>query len=301
MTVQVIRSTDVGAPGLTSIAGSFIDVLDYCLVTKAGWTKAFSGVNLAAYKQPVSSNGFYFRVDDTGTNNARITGYETMSDISTGFNKFPSNNQMPGGNFFYKSAMSSSSGPVAWTFITNGKLFYLFNQVGLNNPVSYHAMAFGDFVSYKSGDEFSTILISDALESPNGSNNALWNGNDGANPMNPIQGHYIARSCTGVGSSIQVGKTTDAVLTNTYIGNGRLPYPCPIDNTIQVTPAWIMEQASGRRGVLPGFWGWGHTTSLTTGDTVTGSGTLTGKTLEAFVYNLNGTNLTLLIETSNTW
>ncbi len=55
MTVTVYRSTDAGAPPLDGTAGSFVDVLDWCLVsgapTPAGWTIEFTSGDLRSYRQ----------------------------------------------------------------------------------------------------------------------------------------------------------------------------------------------------------------------------------------------------------
>ena len=56
MGVTVYRFDDAGAPTLSAAAGALISVLDACLVNgygakpAAGWTKAFSGTNQAAYR-----------------------------------------------------------------------------------------------------------------------------------------------------------------------------------------------------------------------------------------------------------
>src|SRR5574337_1914064 len=99
MTVNVYRSSDASAPVLTGQAGSLITVLDACLISgygsksPAGWAKPYSGTNLAAYRA-ATGNRFYFRVDDSGTVEARISGYETMSDVNTGTGQFPTTAQI---------------------------------------------------------------------------------------------------------------------------------------------------------------------------------------------------------------
>ena len=59
----------------------------------AGWEKAFSGTNLAAYRSTdLAATGCYLRVNDPagsgGTYKAYATGYATMSDIDTGTDSF---------------------------------------------------------------------------------------------------------------------------------------------------------------------------------------------------------------------
>lgn len=103
MTVRVYHSTDSSAPVLSGQVGALIGVLDAILVngygSKAavGWTKAFSGTNMAAYKQSAGSNQLYLRVDDTNATDARVVGYETMSDVNTGTGPFPTATQQSGG------------------------------------------------------------------------------------------------------------------------------------------------------------------------------------------------------------
>ena len=76
MAVTLYRSSDGSAPGAYSnTVSSLITILDACLVNgygakvAAGWTKAFTGTNKAAYRNSTTppSTGFYFRVDDTST------------------------------------------------------------------------------------------------------------------------------------------------------------------------------------------------------------------------------------------
>lgn len=114
MTVTIYRSSDASAPGLTGQAGSLIGVLDACLVNgygakaAAGWAKEFSGTNLAVYRAP-SGNRLRIRVNDTGTTVARVVGYETMTDVDTGVNPFPTAAQVSGGLYVRKSETADST------------------------------------------------------------------------------------------------------------------------------------------------------------------------------------------------
>ena len=73
MTVTVYLSTDASAPTLDGNVGSLITVLDAVLVNgygakaAAGWTKAFSGTNKAAYRNsPSTGTGLFWRIQDDG-------------------------------------------------------------------------------------------------------------------------------------------------------------------------------------------------------------------------------------------
>src|SRR6478609_9197278 len=104
MTMRVYRWDDSSAPTLSASNGALITVLDAVLVngygskTAAGWTKAFSGTNLAAYLQGSGSNGRYLRVDNSTSDNfPRLRGFKAMSAISTGTDGFPLDAQVSGG------------------------------------------------------------------------------------------------------------------------------------------------------------------------------------------------------------
>lgn len=115
MTMRVYRSSDASAPALRgNTPGDLINVLDKCLVTGygslagAGWTKPFTGTNLAVFRQGAGSNGMYLRVDDTssaaGSRSARVVGYEVMSDVNNGTpQSFPTAVQYSGGLYVHEA------------------------------------------------------------------------------------------------------------------------------------------------------------------------------------------------------
>ena len=60
MAVFLIRSTDVGAPiydGTPAGYGTFMNVMDYVLVTRAGYTKVNSDTYSAIYQPPTPIGG----------------------------------------------------------------------------------------------------------------------------------------------------------------------------------------------------------------------------------------------------
>ena len=84
MAIYYYTNTSPGAPTLTGAAGSLITLLDWLLVTNLGWTKEFSGTNLASYRA-ATGNRFYLGVDDTTALYSRVRGFATMT---AGFEKF---------------------------------------------------------------------------------------------------------------------------------------------------------------------------------------------------------------------
>ncbi|MCD9097030.1 hypothetical protein [Luteimonas fraxinea] len=89
-----------GAPVLHGAAGRLIALLDWALVSKGGWEKAFTGTNLAAYRS-ATGNRMFYRVDDTQATYSRVRGQRGMTGISAGLTgQFPSNAQAGNINLF---------------------------------------------------------------------------------------------------------------------------------------------------------------------------------------------------------
>lgn len=301
MAVTVLTEASPGAPVLSGLAGSLTALLDYCLVTTMGWTKAFTGTNQAAYKQPAGSNGFYLAVDDSAGQNARMTGFEAMTSVTAGTNPFPTASQLAGGLYFYKSSAATNSARV-WTFISNGSMFYLIRDVtgGGRTGGDQQVFCFGDIFSYKGGDTFGTVICGEVSSSVTSSGGAFMQAVQTA--MTGYSGHYITRANTQIGGATQVGFTCDIAGSGSasYFGAGTLPYPSPIDGQMHLSPIWVGEPSAGKRGVLPGVWHFMHpAANLNGGDTFTGGGNLAGKSF--LVSKLGTTSGNLVIEISDTW
>ena len=304
MAIYVKYSTDVGAPTLSGTTGTLITVLDYCLVTTAGWTKSLSGTNTATYKAP-GGNGMYLGVNDNGTTNAyhaRVRGFEpaagavvapTTAGVTIDANTapFPLDAQNNGGCFVQKSDAANGTARW-WGFVGNDRAFYLSIYSGSN----YGTFFFGDFISYKSGDAFNTALIADSTAS---TINAHFRSVSFQNTA--VNGHFIARSHTQLGSSITVSKGYDfsRVSASANLGSSGTTYPDAVVGGLLMTPVGLGESSANvARGKLPGLYAPLHNRPLANLDTFTGSGALSGKTF--YVQNAS-TDAQYFIETSDTW
>lgn len=155
-----------GAPVLHGAAGRLIAVLDWALVGKGGWEKAFTGTNLAAYRSG-SGNRFYMRVDDTQSTYGRARAYRTMTAISTGTNQFPTNTQAGnintwGINKAY-NASPATDPQRYWGIRTNRYLVLVVEQVSLADLPSVglayrNWLVFGDVPSLAEADAHNTII-----------------------------------------------------------------------------------------------------------------------------------------------
>ncbi|RYF39219.1 MAG: hypothetical protein EOO27_49535, partial [Comamonadaceae bacterium] len=103
----------------------------------AGWTKAFSATNVAVYKSTaVGSNGFCYRVDDTGTLGARVVGYEAMTDAATGVGPFPTAAQMSGGGWWAKSVTANTTG-IPWVVAADSRTVLFHAAPGVSANAAY--------------------------------------------------------------------------------------------------------------------------------------------------------------------
>lgn len=313
MTVTVYRSSDANAPVLSGTAGALVGVLDACLVngytgkSAAGWAIAYTGTNIRSYR-PGSGQGdrLYLGVDDTGTQSARVRGFQSMTAagvaVASGTNPFPTDTQVSGGLYTYKSNAASSAAR-AWVLITNGNIFYMWIDSQADG-VAGTWLAFGTPTSYKSGDTNCTILIASTSAANTTNNFSMFS----ANIASVLTGHYLSQKYDGVTYSVGAGKTP--IFGGHYGitqmgGAGLLQYPDPLQGGLLFTPVYLIE-LSGTYGVLrgrlPGVWAPCHPTIFITGDVIVGdAGDLNGKTLESFRCYGAGAACNVFIETSDTW
>ncbi len=323
MTVRVYSSSDVGAPVLRgNTPGDFINVLDKCLVTgygekqPAGWSKPFSGVNVAAFQQGEGSNGMFLRIDDTSTATsyraARVVGYENMTDVNTGLPApFPDNLQMPGGFYWHQqySTQGNLADPRPWTIIADEAFFWLLLKnlpSQSDDKYNQEAYCFGDIIPLKPGDTTHTILTGGTTSNAASSGDSyMWNDTSMSNTLAGSRALYFARSFTNLGGAARGGWAGDAIRGSGEWGQGYLQYPHGPDGGLYLSPVLVHENAGSPynvRGILPGAW-----KPLHYGDnvfrpyqTIEGQGDLQGRT---FMIHAQGgaTPGYAFLEISDTW
>lgn len=220
----------------------------------AGWTKPFSGTNLAAYKSASpAAHGQFLRVADTTAEYARAVGYENMTAISTGTGLFPTSAQVSGGYYWGKNDETSGTNAVPWVFASDGRFFYLFVQACINSSGgsarSFTPTSFGDLVPESpSGDPYATVVT--------GADNTYW---QGAGPANVYTNHavdaYVAapRGRSGVGTSSRGATLAELNLDNQ--GSTPLQLPNPISGAIPMGRVLYKDATSEfPRAAFPGLY-----------------------------------------------
>jgi hypothetical protein len=302
MAFTIYRSTDGSAPVLSGTTGSLVALLDACLVNgygakaAAGWTKAFAGASKAAYRAPTGAQ-LYYRVQDDGPGagtfkEARITGYETMSDVDTGTGPFPTAAQGVGGvaMLVCRKSITADATARAWIIIADARTVYI-HVLTTDVASTYYGFMFGEYYSLLPGNTFNGMLIGRTAENSGSSAVERLSELNITAPLAVIAGHYICRAHTGTGGSVAVGKHGDVgkgAAGLTYL-LGVIPYTNPEDGGIYISKVWVYDTttapAPNLAGRLRGFWHQLHPiASVADGDTVSGTGDLAGR---AFLFVKN--------------
>ncbi len=127
----------------------------------AGWEKIYGGTAKAVYRPTdVSSARFCLRVDDTNGRYARVRGYESMTDVDSGTNPFPTDSQMSGGGYWHKSGAASA---VAVPYLLAADALMLLVGICVGNVLGAYTNAnifgFGEGLHLSpSGDPYATML-----------------------------------------------------------------------------------------------------------------------------------------------
>lgn len=218
----------------------------------AGFSKTYSGTNKAAYRaDAIAGTRLYLRVDDTGTTNARVRGYETMSDVDTGTGLFPTDAQLSGGGYVYKSSAASSA-TRSWSLVSDGRMLY-FRCDPAANASWAGGLAFGDVHSFVAGDAYSALLMGSTISS--------WT--FPLSTLNSASG-YLPRTALQIGSSVLTIRYSHSV--SSTMGGSLQPYPSPAGGLLHLWPVEVWESAAGyARGILPGVWNPLHPAAIVAG------------------------------------
>lgn len=231
----------------------------------AGWDKPFSATNVGVYKSnDPAATGMYLRVDDTASSNARnarVRGYETMSDANTGTGLFPTDSQIPGGYWWAKSnALDATSR--TWMFFADSRFFMLCAAyINGGDAGNYGTQIyFGDLIPVKTPDAYACVLGGSGGDSSTSTQVGAFDTNLACS-SGSADTAMAPRSYTGIGGSTSLYHAAPMFLmnnANSYASGsnntGGLTYPNPGDGGIYLTPMYATERlALNMRGVFPGF------------------------------------------------
>lgn len=231
-------------------------------VSPLGWTREYNATNIEVFRSPNTAGArHYLRVDDGGAEprEARVVGYETMSDVNTGTGPMPTSAQVSGGGYWPKSNAASSS-VRSWVLIGDDRTFYL--MVAHSAGSSYSVLGFGDFESYKAADAYAAFLgCYDATGVAVTAGASQYELDYTFPSASTSDGLYVSRAYTGLGSSSPckrvwpiADRTANALRRSGQVTN-LWQYPNGPDGGLYVGRPLLTEAASTAiRGRFRGFY-----------------------------------------------
>lgn len=280
-------------------------------IAPAGWDKAFSGADIAAYRptDPASSR-MYLRVNDTATTTCQVVGYETMSSVDVGAALFPTAAQKTTGLWWQKSNTADTAAR-PWFVVSDGALFYYGKAYFSSMPTVFDIGVFGDFLSVKSVDPFACALFGRGDSSVA----APLAGTQFCTSESSFANLFTARSYSGLGASVQMSRASPMLVKTSSAQNysGKAygtPYPNPADGGLYLSPLNLLEgqgdAPAAMRGVFPGYYCCPQIIAdgtFGTGDPVVGVSTLPGRTLISVqsYYTTVPANQTSFIDITGPW
>lgn len=256
-------------------------------VASAGWVKAYNGTNVAAYvSADPTSTKMYLRVDDAGNTNARVVGYESMTDVNTGTGPFPTGTQINGGGWWPK-ANNTTTTARAWTLVADSLGFYLhMHTATTSSGVSGCVWEFGDFTPAKSSDPYACNLQANSIDIAT-SVSAPQSSIEQADNVNARVGAYLPRSFTALGGAVAAvhmpAEFINSAISGSAGANTAPVYPNGPDNGLLLSKKLIVETGVCRRGVYRGVYLTPQNchASFNWRDKIDGQGALAGRKLLA--------------------
>jgi hypothetical protein len=285
---RVLSSTNTSITWATAAAdGAATGTITIRYAPQTSWEKVYAGTNKAVYRSAdVLGHRHYLRVDDTGTTTARVRGFETMTDVDTGTGPFPTDVQMSGGGYWWKSVGANATA-VAYRLFSDERCLITSIVAGRVTGSSYYngpARIFGDPLELApSGDPWSTLLS--VTGSSNG--NATTGAVDSSGASSAGSGLTCApKGISALGGSVLLdsraytGSNNGTSGSDSYLGN----LPSEVDGRVMLTRMMLRQQGTEKppRVIVPGLYyipQGGAVGVLNDGDTILGSGEVAGRRL----------------------
>lgn len=220
-----------------------------------GWTELFPSAlaNVLALKPSVpEATGCVLRIDDTGTTNARVRSYESLSDISTGLGPSPLDSQASGGLYWPKSGAASAAAR-PWFLVGDERGFYL--AISPQGSDRYTLLYAGDIASLKSGDAYGCLITGNKTDQT--AQTTAPDGCCGYSGRTERGGAYLSRAHTAIGQSVaaqRLGAHHNGGTADAYAGTAGYSvgtYPNGPNNGLMTGSLEL--HALGIRGTLPGL------------------------------------------------
>jgi len=271
---------DIDAPVMNGTPGTFLDVLDACLVTGygskagAGWTKEYydAANHIAVYKQGLGSNGIYLRVEDPSYNIVSVQAYANISGTlsSTAPENEPFHDYGSRGGFMKSNKNDNTS--VNWSLYATEKFFYVFCGHVDNTQHTQNMFYFGDYNCVNPNFKYNTLLgigYDGSYANYQYYYNPITTGNGGG---------FLWRGARQVNDYVRGRLITphSCAITPAQLGyDNYFAYPNPLDNSLIISPVGIIDDDTKTfMGYMPGLYVPQHRQPFQAPDSFTVSGTV---------------------------
>ena len=211
-------------------------------IAPAGWAELFTGTNVAVFQSlSPQSTKCCLRVDDTGTTDARVVGYEAMSDLNTGLGRVPLDSQISGGGYWPK-ADSINNPAREWAIFSDARMMYIWtspfdHRSYQQRKITGHVFCFGDLIPHVQNNPYAWCISAGNV--PDTSFGAYvcstsW--------LCSADGHYTPRNASGGGASSQLIRNArtkgNGLSKPRFAGVEGFAYPSPSMSALLVTDLW---------------------------------------------------------------
>jgi hypothetical protein len=235
----------------------------------AGWTKAYSATNKAAYvATAVGATGGYLQVDDSGPGaytyrEARIRGYGAMTSATDGTEPFPTIAQASSGRIVRKSSTLDATAR-SWKLLASDR-FFAFSALYSPSYAYGDLVLFGDLKNPRAeNDAYHCIIFGCLSESgtgnyPNNSAQAIMVLGAYNSPSSAMM--YIRRNHLGnLASGPIAAALTGANHITTMFGAAGLASPLAVNAGYRYFPLTVWSDSQDR-GELPFLFHLPHTSA----------------------------------------
>lgn len=236
-------------------------------VASLGWTALYSdGSSQTTFIHFLG--GAYLAVDDSGTTDARVRGFESASGYgvaeASGSGPFPLDADVSGGLYVLKSATADST-PREWFAVSDG--YYIHLAVQHSTGVSAR-FGFGLFPSFQAGDAYNYLIEASSSSANTSDHESYWLNPTGASATSC----YAMRGGDQLTGAPAYARASFCGAGGTRMGGSGFTYPAPNRGGLVLDRVMLREVGSSDdfRGWVPGLWNILHNRPYADGDFFSG-------------------------------
>lgn len=220
----------------------------------AGWAKPYAATNKGVYQsQNLAATRLYLRADDTAPNLAAVRGYESLTDIDTGTNLFPTIAQLAATSFHWARSSTSDGTARPWSLFADDCALYFLPEYHAGYPSNPQFYGFGDLVKLAPSDAYHAFIFGCAAAAVQIPTNGVSSSNLGGTSGS---GTFIARAASQAVGALANGRVGSMI--SLYFGQSAPNISTSPDGNVHLHAPILALDGSGVasapiRGAYPGI------------------------------------------------